>query len=213
MSDARLRSLEQELVAAPTLLRLISYARAAERAGRPLSPDEIAAFLRTIEPFTINDWPFYVSYIDYPSPYFYDKHEDVLQLLARVRPLDSLLEWVERLDDPRDLSAAMSAIRRVILDSAPYDDEYYDDQPERIDAPDLPEFIDLARRSKFDQLVATVVWDRVGPLPGGHASRFGIGFDGEPGPVGIYWERTWDPRRGWGDGNRQFLPYLDDRDE
>jgi len=116
--DARFRDAERKFLSGPSKETLSKYLREIERAGLANDYDRIVSSLIMVSPLTGENWPWYTDpdYIyDQRSPYNENKHIQILNLMARVRPLSLVAEIVATWSDPRDFSKTMSLVRGQLI--------------------------------------------------------------------------------------------------
>lgn len=167
--DLRFREVERRFFAEPNKDTLVQYLREIERAGLSEDYPRIVAALRSVPPFTDDVWPWHPDAITFSEALYRESlHRDILNLIARIRPLGLVAEIISAWTDPRQLIEIMLVVRRYLLD------EFIDDivPQEDMDALwDYPEDVralasnrGLTDYPEYLVLEPSESWEHTGPL-------------------------------------------------
>jgi hypothetical protein len=221
--DRQLRAAERILQETPILSNLAYYLSIRLRTSvTPDDYDELVEIMQSVPPFDRDNWPWYISYED---RYNEAKHLDILRMIVRMYPAQSILDHLSSVHTAKDLCGLMSVVRRHLAegqtDLIPLDDythdEYgpdYEDLVSHVLNHGLYQFPEalVVEPEEGSSLMCSVVTlvDRFDPPAG---TRHSICLEAEP-TAGIFWSQYWredrEPHRWMHDRqprSETFLPY------
>jgi hypothetical protein len=221
--DRQLRAAERILQETTILSNLAYYLSIRLRTSvTPDDYDELVEILRSVPPFDRDNWPWYDSFYE---RYNEAKHLDILRLIIRMYPAQSILDHLNSVHTARDLCGLVSVVRRHLAEGQtnliPLDDythdEYgpdYEDLVGHVLNHGLYEFpealvVEPEEGSSLMCSIVTIV-DSFDPPAG---TRHSICLETEPNPDIVwsqYWRTNREPYRWMYDRHPRsetFLPY------